>query len=102
MTTVELLSALRNKGIKLWAEGGQLRYSAPANTVPSDFLPFLRERQTEIIEFLLEANNGDSSHSPGIQPVRRDKATAIPQSFAHGRLWFLDHLPSNTSAYNLP
>src|SRR6266436_1857934 len=90
VTTLEILSSLRNKGIKLWADGDQLRYSAPAGITASDFFPLLKERKMEILQFLLEVNNTARAVVPIIKPIPRDKLKGVPLSFAQERLWFLD------------
>jgi thioesterase domain-containing protein len=52
----EFLTELRHRGVQLWAEGDRLRYRALKETLTPDLLQGLRERKTEILEFLQEAN----------------------------------------------
>ena len=53
---------------------------------------------TEHIDFLRRNQNGVSI--PSIKPVPRDRS--IPLSFSQRRLWFLQKLDPNLTAYNIP
>ena len=95
----ELLSRLRDAGITLAAEDGQLRVLAPAGALT----PALREelvRQKQGILTLLK-NAGAKGH-PRIPPVLQVKREGpLPLSFAQERLWFLYQMEPN-AAYNIP
>jgi amino acid adenylation domain-containing protein len=93
MKTLELLSDLHRKDIKLWAEGDKLRYSAP----PGMLTPTLRAELSQQKEELLRLLRGsDISQSP-ILPAARDRN--LPLSFAQQRLWFLDQLEPGSPLY---
>ncbi len=107
MTTLELLTQLRKLGIKLWAEGDQLRYTAPKGKLT----PHLREnivaRKAEILNFLKQAES--VVQSPPLKPAvsvaevsDRTHPKDFPLSFAQHRLWFMEQLRPNTAVYNIP
>lgn len=52
MNTASFLATLRARDVQIWAEGGQLRCSAPAGTLNPEFFEQLRRRKTEILKFL--------------------------------------------------
>ncbi len=99
MNTIEFLSNLRQRGVQLWAEGGQLRYRAPKDALPPDLLEELRRRKSDILNFLTQAMAATRS-TPPILPVARDGP--LPLSFAQQRLWFLDQLAPGLPGYNIP
>src|SRR4028118_2196970 len=96
----EFLSELSCLDVKLWADGDCLRYRAPKETLTLDPLVQLRECKAEILAFLHKANAATCSNLPPLLPAPRDKD--FPLSFAQQRLWFLDQLEPNSSAYNIP
>jgi amino acid adenylation domain-containing protein len=99
MKTVELLSNLRHLDVKLWVEGERLRYSAPPKTLNPELIAQLAAHKTEIINLLTQVRT-DPAAAPPIQPV--DRRQVLPLSFAQQRLWILDRLTPNSSAYHIP
>jgi len=100
MTIVDLLSDLRNLGVKLWLEEDRLRYSAPEKSLTPTLRARLVERKAEIIAFLREAATAVRSGPPPLLPVPRDGK--LPLSFAQQRMWVLDQLAPGDSRYNIP
>ena len=98
-TTLELLEELRKLDIRLWAEGDQLKFSAPKGVMT----PALREQVSRLKTELLELVRLSQAPSPTlllpIEPVSREQA--IPVSFAQQRFWFLDHYETESSTYNI-
>ena len=52
MSPVELLSRMRSHDIRLWAEEGELRYSAPKGAITHDLLAEIRAHKEELLEQL--------------------------------------------------
>jgi thioesterase domain-containing protein len=52
VNTAAFLATLRGRDIQVWAEGGQLRCSAPPGALSSEFREELRQRRTDILQFL--------------------------------------------------
>jgi amino acid adenylation domain-containing protein len=96
-TTGELLAHLNGIQVKLWDEGGALRYSAPKGALTPDLLAELRSRKAEILALLTQART--SAAAPPLQPIARDGR--LPLSFAQERLWFLHQLEARSAAYNI-
>jgi thioesterase domain-containing protein len=52
VNTAAFLATLRGRDIQVWAEGGQLRCSAPPGTLSTEVREVLRERKADILKFL--------------------------------------------------
>ena len=99
MTIAEFLSYLRDKGIRLWAEGNKLRYSAPTGSVTADIRAQLAERKAEVLSFLAETTTVFPLNLSAIRAASRDDE--LPLSFAEQGLWLLDQLSPGMTAYNM-
>jgi TubC N-terminal docking domain/Condensation domain len=96
-TTLELLSRLRRAGIRLWAEGDELRCRAPEGALTSHLVAELREKKGNLLALLQAA--GSAAAVP-LRSFPRD--APLPLSFAQERLWFIDRLETYRSLYNIP
>jgi amino acid adenylation domain-containing protein len=99
LTTVQFLSHLRAIGIKVWAENGNLRYSAACGALTPSLRAKLTDRKAEIMDFLADVNPISATASR-IFAVPRFQT--IPMSFQQERLWFMDQLRPDSAAYNSP
>jgi thioesterase domain-containing protein len=52
VNTAAFLATLRGRDIQVWAEGGQLRCSAPPGALSTEFRKELRQRKADILKFL--------------------------------------------------
>ena len=100
MTTIQFLSHLRSKDIRVWPEGDTLRYDAPPGALTPDLRQELLERKQEILIFLRTDQVDTSYGGPPILPVARGRG--LPLSFAQQRLWFLRRLASASAFYTRP
>jgi thioesterase domain-containing protein len=57
VNTPAFLATLRGRDIQVWAEGGQLRCSAPPGALSSEFRDELRQRKADILKFLDTADS---------------------------------------------
>ncbi|MEH1781198.1 MAG: amino acid adenylation domain-containing protein [Nostoc sp.] len=98
MTTVEFLSLLQTKGVKIWIDSDQLGYRAPKGAMTADIKQELAKRKTEILTFLKQAKKSQQFASEPIIPVKRDGD--LPLSFPQQRVWFLYQLDRQSPFYN--
>jgi Condensation domain/TubC N-terminal docking domain len=78
------LGAVHSKGVRLWQDKGQLRYTAPKGALTHDELERLRGSRERIVELLGTASNG------GIVEPGRAYAPLTFTQLAHWRLYRLD------------
>jgi len=64
-----LLQELRSRDIRVWAEGDQLRCTAPTGVLTPELREQLRERKTDIVEFLRSAESL-AQQQRGIVPLQ--------------------------------
>ena len=85
----ELIKKLSDLGIKLLVnERNELIIRAPHSVMTDELLSEIKKYKNELISYL------------SIKPISRDME--LPLSYAQERLWFIDQLEPNSSAYNLP
>jgi amino acid adenylation domain-containing protein len=94
MSVVKLLSQLRDSNIHIWLENDRLRYKGPPGAMTGELLAGLKERRTEIIDFLKQVNSY-SRMEPA--PPRE----YYPATFAQKRLYILSQLEGAEISYNI-
>ncbi|WP_138502504.1 non-ribosomal peptide synthetase, partial [Nostoc sp. PA-18-2419] len=98
MRIEEFLANLQTKGIKIWIDADQLGCRAPKGVITAAIQQELKERKTEILAFLKEAQTATQSTSFPLTPVARDRELSL--SFAQQRMWFLSQLDKESPFYN--
>ena len=99
MNALELLSHLRKRQVRLWVEGGRLRYSACKGSLTSALRTELAAHKAEIVALLRKGEGEEGLVRAPIRLVSRDEA--LPLSFAQQRLWFMDQLLPSNPLFNL-
>jgi Condensation domain/TubC N-terminal docking domain len=95
LSTVEILSELRQLDIHVSVEGDRLRCSAPPGRLTKELARSLAKHKAEIIEALC------ISKTPSSIPRRSERNKPIPLSFAQERLWFQQNLKPESTALNI-
>ena len=95
-----LIERLRAAGVRLWADGENLRFEAPAGAMTDALAAAVRARKSELLALLHAAGRPASAGPPMI--ARAPRQPAMPLSVAQQRLWFLYHLDHQGATYNVP
>lgn len=91
-TTAQLIEELAAAGIRIWNDGGKLRYRGPSGVMTPELLADMKQRRDEILQEL-----DIDDHIPAI-PDQPDYEI----SHAQRRLWILSNIEQGSSAYNIP
>lgn len=87
-----VLFQFRMKGVRLWAQDGQLRFQAPKAALTSDDMQTLRRLKAEIAAYLQNCPSPDSEQPP---LRRRQPGTRVPLAFSQH--WLRNILHQETS-----
>lgn len=94
MKIIELISILRNKGIKLSVNTGKLAVDAPKGALDELLIEEIKNNKDDLINFIVL--NSQEFKIPEIEI-----ATSYPLSHSQKRFWVLDQLEDNNTAYNI-
>jgi amino acid adenylation domain-containing protein len=98
--TLEFLSHLRAREIRVWEEGGRLRYRGPKEALTGELLSEMAQRKLDLLDFLRERDVARRS-SPDLRAARSSREH-IPLSFDQESQWILHRLNPESPAYHVP
>ena len=96
ISTLELIKSLHSLNIQLSVDGERLQCNAPKGALTDALKAQISEQKADIIMFL---NNVNSHESSKIELVSRDGK--LPLSYTQKRLWLLDKIEPESTAYNM-
>lgn len=99
MSVSEYLAHLRSLGVGIKVQGDQLQINAPRGVLTEAIQTELRDRKTEILTFLKQADAISIAEDQPLRPVGRNRP--LPLSYQQLRLWQLIQLDLDTAAYNV-
>ncbi|NES08281.1 MAG: hypothetical protein F6K22_39290 [Okeania sp. SIO2F4] len=99
MNLTQVLSEISSKGIKLSAEGDELKIRAPKGALTPEIRDLLSKNKLELLQLLQQKNNSVSATSVPLEAVPRDKD--LPVSYQQERLWTVEQLMSDRVSLNL-
>ena len=97
MSALQLLTRLRQAGIRLHEQDGKLKLKAPKGALTDELRSAITAQRDELIH-LLQSAGGESSR-PALTRISSDQP--LPVSHAQQRLWFLDELEPGSAVYNM-
>lgn len=80
----DVLGSVRQKGVRLWAENGQLRYAGPKGALTEDERRLLRVSKNEILA-RLEVDSEGPTRVRG--PTRRRETDRVPLTLCQQSHW---------------
>jgi hypothetical protein len=86
MKASELLDHLSDQDVRLWVEGGHLRYRAAKGVLTSGLRDLLQQNKNEVITLLRERS--------------RDSVSSYPLSYIQRSLWFINQAVPDSLSYN--
>ena len=100
MTVDTLVAKLRRLDVQLWLDGDHLRYKAPQKVLTPELLKDLATHKPDLVGFLqkIQTDSGPSRTHP---IPRRPDVDLVPLSFSQQRLFFLNQLEPESSAYHI-
>jgi amino acid adenylation domain-containing protein len=89
-----LVEQLRDRGIRLSTEGGELRYHGPVGAMTPELVSHLKQHKQELIVHLTRARSKPIVHVPD--------QSDYEVSNAQRRIWLLSQIEAASAAYNIP
>lgn len=102
MNLNQILSQIASQGIRLSAEGEQLKISAPKGTLTPEIRELISQNKAELLQLLQNVSTIDSSEalSETLTPYE-ETSPYPPLSLNEQSLWFVWHLAPESYAYNV-
>ena len=98
----QFVAELTERGVKLWAEGDQLRVRAAKGVLTPELRDELALHKAELVKLLHNSNSNANQRDIDLPLVRVERDCDLPLSFAQARMWFLSQLEPNNPFYNEP
>jgi len=95
-----LLTRLRSIGVQLSLEGETIRLNAPKGALTPALQAELKACKPELMELLRAARHNGRQGTAGLIPTV-PRQELMPLSFAQQRLWFMQQMDPESTAYNL-
>src|SRR5262249_22759522 len=92
MSAIELLADLSRRGVRLWVEGPNLRFSSPPGTMAHDTIEQIGRHKAELMALLL-----GPARSPRVLPGSAEGAVSEPNG--HLSLNALRHPPGTITSW---
>jgi hypothetical protein len=89
-----VLESVRNKGVRLWLQGGQLRYHAPKGALTAAQMDKLRESRSKIVTLLERDPNRAGEDSAALLGQELRRAPVAFSQWAHWNLYGLGKRPA--------
>ncbi|NEP80319.1 MAG: AMP-binding protein [Okeania sp. SIO3B3] len=99
MKLTQVLSQISSQGIKLWAEGDELKIRAPKGALTTEIRDLLSKNKSELLQLLQQKSSSASATSVPLVPVGRDQD--LPVTYQQERLWTIDQLMGNKLNLNV-
>lgn len=97
MNVLDIISQLREVGVSIRFDQGNLKLVGKTNELGKELLTTLKNNKVEIINFLKE-----NQQKPDADPIKKiDLAENYPLSNAQKRIWVLSQFEGGNSAYNI-
>ena len=96
---VKIISKLKNRGVQIKLQNGDLLLEGRTNSLDTDLLELLKENKDEIKHFLVASSNNLNGFDE-IRPV--EEKSNYPLSSAQRRLWVSSQFEGGSEAYNIP
>jgi amino acid adenylation domain-containing protein len=100
VTIAELLAELESLDVRLDAEDGRLRISAPKGRLTPQLQAELVARKDELLRTLSRDSGGRANGAGPLTAITRN-GVGLPLSFFQERLWVIDRLTPGETAYSI-
>lgn len=99
MNLNELLAELFDRGVKLWADGDQLRIRAPKGVLTPELRDSLGEQKAELLLLLGQSKMGASATDLPLVPISRKRN--LPLSFQQESMWVMAQFAPGSTPLNI-